>query len=104
MEAKDTIIKTLCLECCGEDRCQRYPKLARSCSRFYPMEKAYKAGQESEKAHWIGEIERQVHDAYEGGMRKVVEFLNKTSMDAHTLIFQVSEKGWLSKLKEWGIK
>ena len=37
------------------------------------IKEAHKAGQEAEKAHWAREIERQVHDAYEGGMKEVVE-------------------------------
>ncbi|KKL23469.1 hypothetical protein LCGC14_2425030, partial [marine sediment metagenome] len=41
------------------------------------IKEAHKAGQEAEKAHWAREIERQVHDAYEGGIQKVMEFVDK---------------------------
>lgn len=37
------------------------------------------------------------------GIKEVVDFLNKTSMDAHTLVFQVSELEWQAKLKDWNI-
>ncbi len=47
--------------------------------------------------------EAQAEITWDKAIREVVEFLNDTGMDAHTLIFQVSEKGWQAKLKSWSI-
>lgn len=43
-EVTAELISFLCLECCDEDKCQRYPKISESCIKFLELLKAYKAG------------------------------------------------------------
>ncbi|KKM98738.1 hypothetical protein LCGC14_1154840 [marine sediment metagenome] len=67
------------------------------------IKEAFKAGQEAEKAHWAREIERQLHDAYEGGLLEVVEWVKNNI----TIPYPVGSVGyirWQAKLKEWGIE
>lgn len=67
---------------------------------------SFKAGVESEKAHRSKQLEQQVHDAHEGGIRKVVEWINNRSvseLEPH-YIWWISKEKWQAQLKEWGIK
>ena len=59
--------------------CQECGQKLEDVDQFHPNECciSFKAGQEAEKAHWTREIGRQVHDAYEGGIQTVVEWVDK---------------------------
>ncbi len=70
MEAKDTVLTTKQLS----EINSAMPSEAKYGEVFeFIAEKqaeiSFKAGQESEKAHWVREIESQVKAAYEGGIK-----------------------------------
>ena len=73
--------------------------------REIQAEISYKAGEESEKAHWIGEIERQVKEAHSAGMRIVVEWVeeHKFEEDTNRYAFSLWADKWQTFKKERGL-
>jgi len=57
----------------------------------------YEAGQEAEKAHWIKEIESQVHNAYEGGKEEERKKWIKEAMKAGILIAKPKEQAGIAE-------
>lgn len=59
MKNKDELVEKICLDCCDgfEGRCQRYPKLSRSCLTFLPLERAFKAGEQEGMSRVRDELE-----------------------------------------------
>lgn len=87
-----SVIDAICLHCCEEDRCKRYPSSSESCERFAPMLKAYQAGQaeESTQSYHAGLVDGEAR-----GVMKVVEWIRNHGgcLDGHL-------KEWQAFLKE----
>ncbi len=77
MRTKDRLVEIICINLCGEPRCDRFPDLSDSCKSFVALKRTYQAGR-----------------------REVVEFL-RSNLHPGQYAALASWPAWEAQLKIW---